>query len=391
MARYVYRGYKAGGIRCRGTVNAQDVKQARKLLADEGIYAETIRAGRESGAVPAQVRSAFYRELGTLLGAGLTLESALILLRESEGGRSDCVESILRRIREGGELSSAVSELFGGAGSFEIAAIISAEKSGTLSSMLVRTADFIDVQEGVRDKIRSALVYPCFVMCLGVAVAAVMLGFVVPNTTRMLASAGLELPASSVFAVSAAKVTVGCLVFIALAAAIAHAAIKRAAEKKPSIRMMYSRFAMHFYGAPGRSLAEMRFASILSVLLQSGMQIVDALPVAGRGTGIAAVEKASCEQADKIRNGAQLSACISQIPLIGRNLSGWVRVGETGGCLSSMLDVAAGRASRVWEKSLSIRMSVLEPALIAAVGIFVLIVALAVLLPVIGMTKSVAM
>ena len=74
--------------------------------------------------------------------------------------------------------------------------------------------------------------------------------------------------------------------------------------------------------------------------------------------------------------------------MLGHELGEWVRVGEAGGCMSAMLDVASARLQREWDQSLARRLSWLEPAMLTLVGVFVLVVALALILPVIGMTKS---
>ena len=136
------------------------------------------------------------------------------------------------------------------------------------------------------------------------------------------------------------------------------------------------------------ALAGMRFASTLSVLTASGLPVVEALPIAGAATGRPWLRRCVEEQAEAVRNGRSLSTAIAALPGVGRELGEWVRVGEAGGCLGPMLDVAAGRMQREWERTLARRLALLEPAILALVGLFVLVLALALILPVMGMTRS---
>ena len=166
-------------------------------------------------------------------------------------------------------------------------------------------------------------------------------------------------------------------------------AARRAAARSPERAVAIDRFLLRLpFMRAAQALAGMRFASTLSVLTGSGMPVVEALPIAGSGTGRPWLGRCVEEQAEAVRNGRSLSAAVAALPHIGRELGDWVRVGEAGGCLGPMLDVAAGRLQREWDRALSRRLALLEPAILAGVGLFVLVLALALILPVLGMTRS---
>lgn len=390
MATYEYSGYKADGGSCRGRIEAEGVKEALRRLADAGVFAESIRPLRVSVPLTATRRAAVYRELGALLGAGLPMDRALGLMMESEDATvSSALAAVMAGVREGRWLADSVAAACPGMQGHERAALAAAEHSATLPAMLPRVADILDSQEQVRDRVRSALVYPSFVLVLGVIVAAVMLGVVVPRTSAMLADSGLELPAASRIAVAGAKAFAATAAALVVAGMAAFAAAQRVAARNPARAVAIDRFLLRlpFLGA-ARALAGMRFASTLSVLTGSGMPVVEALPIAGAGTGRPWIVRCVEEQAEAVRNGRSLSTAIAALPHIGRELGDWVRVGEAGGCLGPMLDVAAGRLRREWDRALSRRLALLEPAILAAVGLFVLVLALALILPVLGMTRS---
>ena len=390
VATYDYSGYKADGSSCRGRIEAEGAKEALRRLADAGVFAESVHPLRASAPLGAARRASIYRELGALLGAGLPMDRALGLMMESEDATvSSALASVLAGVREGRWLADSVASACAGMQGHERAALAAAEHSATLPAMLPRVADILDSQELVRDRIRSALVYPSFVLALGIVIACVMLGVVVPRTSAMLADSGLDLPAASRFAVAGAKAFAAASAALALAFVAALAVARRAAARSPERAVAIDRFLLRLpFMRAAQALAGMRFASTLSVLTGSGMPVVEALPIAGSGTGRPWLGRCVEEQAEAVRNGRSLSAAVAALPHIGRELGDWVRVGEAGGCLGPMLDVAAGRLQREWDRALSRRLALLEPAILAGVGLFVLVLALALILPVLGMTRS---
>ena len=385
MATYEYSGYQADGAPRRGRIEAEGAKQALRRLAETGVFAESVRPLRASAPLDAARRAALYRELGALLGAGLPMDRALALMMESEDADiSLALAAAMAGVREGRWLADSLAAACPGMLGHERAALAAAEHSAALPAMLPRVAEILEARELVRDRVRSALVYPAFVLALGVLVAAVMLGVVVPKTGAMLAESGLELPAASRLAVAGAKAfaagTAALAAGLAVALGLARRAAARSAARSPMLRLPFMRAAL--------ALAGMRFASTLSVLTASGLPVVEALPIAGAATGRPWLRRCVEEQAEAVRNGRSLSTAIAALPGVGRELGEWVRVGEAGGCLGPMLDVAAGRMQREWERTLARRLALLEPAILALVGLFVLVLALALILPVMGMTRS---
>ena len=390
MATYEYSGYKTDGTVCRGRIESGASKQAIRQLASTGVFVESIRTLRISAKLHSSQRSSLYRELGALLGAGLPLDRAMALMMESDdAGLSSVLSLVMAKIREGHGLSDSLGEVCHGMNRYESAALASAERSATLPTMLSRMADLLDTQDGVKDKMRSALVYPSFVLCLGLLVGGILLGVVVPKTSAMLAASGMELPRASALIVTFSKVLAALGMFLLIVSGFAVAFAKKRARKDGDFAVRLDRFILKLpFMRPARILAGILFSSILSVLTESGMPIVSALPIAGAGTSHVWLEKCIADQTEKVRNGTSLSQAVGGLPMLGHELGEWVRVGEAGGCMSAMLDVASARLQREWDRSLTRRLALLEPAMLTLVGVFVLVVALALILPVIGMTKS---
>lgn len=388
---FAYRGYTAAGADARGTVDAADEREALRQLQARGVFVRSLAAPRPPRALRPAARAALYRGLGALLGAGLPLDRALDMLA-GEGVSADAAAALARvraDVREGAPLADALAGGGAGADAFERAALASAERTATLPAALERLAALLEAREAARGRVRGALVYPCFVLALGCVVAGAMLGFVVPKTTAMLAESGLPLPAASRALVAGAKGVVFVLAPLALAALLAWAAAKARARRSAAAARALDRFLLRLpLLRAGRLAAAERFASVLGALAAGGTPVPQALPLAAAATAHPWIEARLADAAARVEAGRPLAEALGAVPLVGPELAPWARIGEAGGCLPAMLAAAAARLRARWERWLSARLALLEPALLAGVGLFVLALALALVLPLLTIAKT---
>ena len=401
MATFRYKGYAADGTARNGLVEAESARLAITGLARDGVFAESVeRVALSDAGLPPARRAVFYRGLSALLEAGLPLDRALSMIMGEDAamGRADGVASALAPVRdavcEGRSFAAAMAEA-GGAGmaSYEGAMLEAAEGTGSLAPALARIAGFMEARLAMAERLRAAAAYPCFVLFLGVAVAFLMLGVLVPSAQKSLASAGLGLPPTSVAIVAAARWAAWIGSALVATAAVAAVAVSARCRSSAAMRERVARAAIAWrpLRSPLRALAAHRFSTTLSSLLRAGVPLVDALPLAGDATGNAWLARSVAAQADEVRHGKSISAAVSDVPELAPWLAEWTRVGEAGGCLDAMLDVAAARSGAAWNRACERAMALFGPAVLVAVGVFVLIVALAVLLPVTSMTLSTAL
>ena len=197
MKAYEYRGFDKSGKACKGLVDAMSVKDAREKLARNGVLADRVSITGRPLRFPADQRSMVYRELSALLGAGMPLVKALdILIQSPELGDSTILLAGIRdSVREGAALAAAFSKASESVTPFETAIIEAAERSATVEPMLERLAAFLDEQSKLRDKVQSALIYPSIILTVGVCVAVLMLGLLVPRAREILAGSNIPLPA----------------------------------------------------------------------------------------------------------------------------------------------------------------------------------------------------
>ena len=393
MKTYAYRGYGAGGASCKGLVEAASPKAAREKLAKAGVLVDRLSTGgaRNAGLPPSR-RGVLYRELASLLKAGMPLVTALGTLLKTPDLEpfAGVLASVRDQVREGSSLASALKAAVADLSPFEAATIDVAERTASMERVLEQLAVFIEVQEQLRERVQRALIYPSLVLGLGVAVAVVMLGVLVPRTQQMIGNAA-PLPA-----LTSAMLLLGRILFpwgLALVPALALMVAwwRRRVLGDDELRVSCNRrlFALPLAGTGYRYLVSTRFARTLGILVHSGVTLVEGVPLAGRATGSAWCERLSVKASEAIRHGQTLEAAVRAMPPLADTLPGWIAVGEAGGDLSGMLEHAAERCDRRFEHFLSKALALIEPLLLLVIGAFVLLITLAVMLPVFSLTDAV--
>ena len=375
-------------------MSAEDVKGASRVLAEQGIYVEKVEAMRPGSGLSPRRRSALYRSLSALLKAGLPLDRALGLLLEEgmDPAMAETLAPVRDAVCEGRPFAAAMADAEPRLAGHERAMLEAAERTGALASILQSMADAAERRVAMADRIRSAAAYPCFVLGLGILVAFFLLGVMVPMAQRSLVSAGIGLPPLSLAIVTSARVAALSAAVLLVGGTLAAALVAARCRTSQSARERVGRNLLRIplLGRGLKALAACRFASTLASLLRAGVPLVDGFGLAGEATGNAWLAHASVQQAAAIRDGSRVSEGIAAIPELAPSLREWVRVGEVGGCLDAMLDVAAERAQTLWDRTCERFLALLGPVVLVCVGAFVLAVALAVLLPVTMMTLQVA-
>lgn len=396
MKTFTYRGFDAAGRGAHGLIEALDAKEARERLAARGVLPERVEAAAASGGrrrgLSAALRAESYREWGALLRAGVPMVPSLdIIIQAQENADAiRALASLRDRMREGGHVAESLAAVQPGLPAFERAVIEAGERTGSLGLVLDRVADHLDEENATRERLVSAAVYPAFVVLLALVVGVAMFGFILPNLQKIFVDSQVALPA-----LTRGMLAIGRIFFIAavplLAVLLLLSVFGAAAwRSRPALRERWQRRLLtgRWLGRRLALLVSARFADTLSLLLRGGVQMVEAVELAGAATGNTWLQARCAAVAADIRHGRALSAALHQAPALGGSLGGWIAAGEAAGDVPGMLEQASRRLRHQWQQQISRLLAALEPALILLVGIFVLIVALSVLLPILSLNKS---
>ncbi|HRT04672.1 MAG TPA: type II secretion system F family protein [Kiritimatiellia bacterium] len=401
MTTFAYKGYDASGRPQSGLIEAADPKDARKRLAARGILPETLQAaggsaarrGAPKSAFVADVRTMFYRELAALLGSGVALVPALdVILQAPELDQARTLLAAVRdAVREGQSLRAALAAASAQVTPFEQAVVEVGERTGGMAEALARLATFLEEQEKLREKLATALLYPAVVVSLAVVIGGLVLAFMLPLVGRMFAEAHLDLPWLTRVLLAGGRAAGLTLLLLAAGGVAGVAALRRRLRTDAALRLRIDRglFALPLVGAGWRNLTSLRFVRVLGLLLERGVGLIESVPLAGRASGSAWLADCARRETDAMGQGKPLVEVIRGIRPLHPSLAAWVQAGEAGGNLIGLLDNAAQRFQQRWERLASRGMLVLEIGLTVAVGLFVALIALAVLLPVLQMNKGI--
>jgi len=395
MKTFEYKGYTVSGAARKGLIEAMHPKAAREQLARDGILVERLsQSGARAKAMTAETRGILYRELAALLAAGSPLVSALdtLIATPEMRGIEGIVGTVRDQIREGSTLAAALSSSRASVSRFEAAAIEVAERAAALESVLVQLADFIDAHEQTRARIQQAMIYPMLVLGLGICVAIVMLGLLLPRTQRIMGNMQGETPLLTrvMLGIGNGMWPWGIVILGLLVVAIAWWRRHVRASADLLLKHDHGLFRLPVVGRGYTLLVAIRFAKTLAILVRAGVPLVEGVPLAGRATGSPWLESLTNVEAEALRHGETLANTIRRITPLASLLPGWVEVGEASGSLADLLDRAAARCQAQWERYLSRSLALLEPALLLIVGGFVLLIVLSVLLPVFSLSTSIA-
>lgn len=397
MRTFAYKGFDAAGRAMRGLIEAHEPKEAREKLIKQGVFAEELRdsaegaAGRGRRGFGLAERAAMYRQLAVLLKSGLPLAAALDVLIQSPDGEIDpaLLAGVRDRLKAGQNFADALKTGEAALSAFEHAIVQAGEKTGNLDVVLDQLAGYLDEQQTLNEGVRSATMYPVLVICLAVFVAVGMLGFVVPSLAKMFVESRIELPALTRIVVWASRWFWVIAIALAGVSWLAYSAfMARWREDAARERIEQRLFSARWIGRGLRLMCGVRFARTMSLLLRGGVQLVDGLEIAGRATGSVWLARLLTSEAESMRHGRSFAHALRQVPPLSGLLASWVQAGEASGSLDTLLHTAAERMQYQWSQFLNRALNLIGPVLILMVGGFVLVIALAILLPILSLTQG---
>jgi len=395
MAAFEYQAME-GDRQVGGVVQADTPRMARQQLRERGLVPLEVEpvASARSGAGGAvrlgRERALILRQMAALLKAGLPLEEVLSLTADQTGSRrvNRPLAAIRARVLEGQALSEAMAgqpALFPAMYTRSVAA---AEQAGRLDSVVERLARHAERRVALSRSISVALVYPLLLALISLGVVWGLLGFVVPRVVSVFEYSSQALPwmTRSLLEISAFLSHYGLLLLgVMLAAVIGGAALFRL----PGPRMWLDRsmLSMPLAGRLVRAQAAALFARTLAILVSSSVPAVEALKAASEVISNRKVRADLEAAAARVREGASISAAMQPIdwlpPLTRRLIHG----GEQAGELGDMLEHAAELQESDLQDASQVLLAVLQPALILLVGMVVLYIVLAILLPIMNMSQ----
>jgi general secretion pathway protein F len=386
-------------------VNADSARAARSDLRNQGlvpivvdaIAAQVDESGKATkrafGDKLSTVELAlFTRQLASLLEASLPLEQAFSALLE-QAERTyvrDLIASIRSDVMGGASLSDALSRHPRDFADIYRALVASGEQIGQLARVLTRLADYIERRNALVQKVRLAFTYPAIVTVVAFAIVIFLLTYVVPQIVSVFANTKQKLPLLTVIMLGVSDFVrnYGWLVALVVVGAVI---AWRMALKNPQIKYRWHSWLLTapLYGRFERSLNTARFASTLAITTGSGVPILRALQTSRDTLSNVAMREQVEDATASVREGVSLARALSAHKHFPPMLVHMIRAGEVTGELPAMLERASNAQEQDLERRALTIAGLLEPILILAMGVVVLLIVLAVLMPIIEINQLV--
>lgn len=422
MPAYAYTGLSAAGKNVKGTETAESVPALKAALKRKGIYLTAVtetgaggaaaQAASSEGATEIDLGKLFdrikpkdvsriTRLMSTLLIAGVTLPEALSALTDQV--ESERFKGILgdlsSKVNEGSALADAMSAHPKVFSDLYINMIRAGEASGSLETVLIRLADFMDQEEELKGKILQAMIYPAAMMVVGGFVVALLMIKVVPNISQMFEDEGAELPKSTQMLIWISGYFVGYgeekVMRIALRVSLTFSllgvgiwGLSRYLQTAPG-RLMRDTVMLRLpvVGELARKVAVARFARTLSTMLASGVQLLQALDIVKSLLGNVVLEKVVTEARDNIREGEGVAPALKRSGQFPPLVTHMIAVGERSGQLEKMLTELADAYDRETQEAIARMTAVLEPIMIVGMGGVVAFIVFSVMRPILQMNS----
>ena len=405
MGIYRYTGAKQEGKESKGVIEAPSLSAARSLLRRQGFYIRSLKEDKEKRErelfpalarlfyrVPRRAVSLFARRLGTLIEAGLSLDRALTnILQQTE---NEYLKKALIEIRsdvmEGAYLSDAMQKHPTIFPPIYHHLISIGEKTGTYEQSLLRLADLEDSNEKLRSKIISAAIYPSIMLFLLGGILAFLLAVVFPQIKQLFAELNAELPFITRFVIGLSDLLSSSWVFVILAllGSLGYFFYQWKSKMPGQEQWESSILKLPVLGLLKRKVLMARFTRNLATMLASRVPLILALQIVAKLVNHHIFMREIHGAIEKIKEGSRMSEAFQGSVVLNLMVTGMLSAGENSDAVPQMVNKVADVMEGDVESSIERASTLLEPIMIVVMGMMIVLIMSAILLPMYDLTNQ---
>ncbi|QBM30006.1 type II secretion system inner membrane protein GspF [Hydrogenophaga pseudoflava] len=408
MPAYSFEALNAQGATQKGLIDADTAKAARSMLRGRGLVPLAVEpavssnsGGRGSGlnmtlwggrVFNATTLAVWTRQLAGLVSSGLPLERALSALAEEaeKDEQRRLVASLRAEVNAGASFATALGQHPREFSPIYTGVIAAGEQSGQLGTVLESLADDLETREALKNKLIGASLYPAIVTVVAIVIVVFLVSYVVPQVAGVFAGSKRALPfltvvmlAISDFVRSYGWLMLGLLVLAGVGLALARR------NDALRLRMDAAWLRLPLVGRLARGYNAARFAATLAMLAAAGVPILRALQTAAETLSNRSMRADALDALVLVREGAPLASALASKKRFPPLVAMFARLGEQTGQLPVMLQRAAVQLGAEVQRRAMHLATILEPLLIVAMGVVVMLIVLAVLMPIIQLNQLV--
>lgn len=387
---FKYRALDDAGKRRSGRIEALSEQSAFQLLVGQGLTPLTVRQSSArrirltSNRVTPLELATLTREMSVLIEASIPIGRGLVSIAEHEKNPTlrDMIFDIATMIESGEKLTVAFSKYKHVFGDVYIETLRSAEKTGQIGPVATHLADMLERNIETSQQIKRAMTYPIIVICFVALALSVIVIFVVPKFATIFEANGVELPVTTRM-IRAAGYSISMYWWAYLCGILAAAVFFRRAWKSERGRFRIEKL-MHrlpYIGTMLTAVTTARFSRVMSIGLESGIEVIEAIEIASGATGRPVFQDECVRMCDRMRSGDALPDVINRahgLPSFARRLFGSGKDSKELARAGAVIARHYDRQSDHLAKNIN---TIVEPMITIAMAGIVLLVALSVFLP----------
>jgi type IV pilus assembly protein PilC len=398
MAEWVLKYADARGEIHQQVATAESERELRERLTQQGylVYSVKPRTGlaagltRQSKKLNIEKFLVFNQQFLTLIRAGLPILKSLDLLadRLTDPKLGKHIQGVRDEVRNGALLSEAFDRqrVFP---KIYVTSVLAGERSGALGEVIERYVAFQRLALSVRKKLLLSLLYPAVLVFLVICLIVFLVTYVVPNFAKLYESMQASLPKPTLILIAIGTtarsyIVVGFVLLLAGAAAFRWWSRTTAGRE----RVDRMKLRMPVFGPTWIKYQVAQFSRVLSTLLIGGIPLLQALQTAAESLGNVLLEKTLADASERVKEGQPLSAALRETGVFPGLALDMIEVGESTGALPAMLNSVAEFYEEDVNTTVTATLSLIEPAIMIFMGVFVAFVLISLYLPIFSLADT---
>lgn len=399
IVTYQWQGVNRSGDRCNGEMEARSAAIAKADLRKQGIVTKKVVKKRtplfdkNNKKITSADITVFSRQLATMIEAGIPLVQSFDIVAKGQSNKKMqvLIETIKTDVETGLTLSESLAKHPKQFNDLFCNLVDAGEKSGSLEIMLDKVATYKEKIETIKKKIKKALTYPMAVMAVAFLVTAGLMIFVVPQFEELFKGFGADLPAltRAVIDLSEFFQAYWYIIFSVLGGAIFTFMYAKNHSKRFAEAIDRSILKFPVIGPIIEKSSIARFARTLAITFAAGLPLVDALKSVAGATGNILYAKGTDKIREEISTGTQMQTAMDHTHLFPNMVIQMVAIGEESGALEKMLSKVADFYEEEVDNAVDSLSSLLEPIIMAILGVLVGGMVVAMYLPIFKLGSAV--